>query len=69
MYETYRERVAFFVVYIKEAHPEDGWVVIHNREEKVAVADPTNDAERAAAAGACVVGAALRLPVLVDPAP
>ena len=66
MYEKYRDRVAFFVVYIKEAHPEAGWVVIHNRDEGVALTDATSDAERAAAASTCVVSAALQIPVLVD---
>jgi hypothetical protein len=66
MYEKHRDRVAFFVVYIKEAHPEDGWVVIHNRDEDVALMDPTTVAERVAAASVCVVRAALQIPVLVD---
>jgi hypothetical protein len=66
MYDKYRGRVAFFVVYMKEAHPEGGWFVIHNRDEDVVLTDPTTDFERAAAAGACVVRTTLQIPVLVD---
>src|SRR5262245_55431019 len=66
MYEQFRDRVAFFVVYIKEAHPEDGWVLTHNRQEDVAILDPTTEDERVNAAESCVVRTALRIPVLVD---
>ena len=66
MYAQYRDRVAFFVVYIKEAHPEDGWVVIHNRDDGVRVVDPTTDGERVAVADACVLHYELSMPLLVD---
>jgi hypothetical protein len=66
MHEQYRDRVAFFVVYIKEAHPEDGWVLTRNRQEDVAILDPTTEAERVDAAEACVVRTALRIPMLLD---
>ena len=65
-YERFRDRVAFFVVYIKEAHPEDGWVLTQNRQEDVAILDPTTEDERVNAAESCVVRTALRIPVLVD---
>ena len=66
LFDEYRDRVAFFIVYIKEAHPEDGWVVTHNREEGIAVSDPSSDQERADVADSCVVRSAIRIPVLVD---
>jgi hypothetical protein len=46
MYERWRDRVAFFVVYIKEAHPEDGWVLAANRREGIAARDPQSHEER-----------------------
>jgi hypothetical protein len=55
-------RVAFFIVYIKEAHPEDGWVLASNREEGIAVDDPSSPAERSA----CAVRIPTSLPVLID---
>ena len=66
MYERYRDRVAFCVVYIKEAHPEDGWVVTHNREAGIAVHDPTSVNERAEVAQTCAVRLQINIPVLLD---
>jgi hypothetical protein len=37
MWERYADRVAFVVVYIREAHPEEGWVVTPNRDEDIRV--------------------------------
>jgi len=66
LYERHRDEVAFFIVYIREAHPEDGWVLADNRREEIALVDPTSLAERAAAADACVVCLRTRIPVLLD---
>ncbi len=66
LWERHRDRVAFAVVYIREAHPEDGWVVTPNRAEDIRVHDPTNDAERAEVAAACAIRLEIRMPVLVD---
>jgi hypothetical protein len=62
----YGDRVAFFVVYIKEAHPEDGWVLECNRRAGVQVEDPTSGEERTSVAHACAVRMRLAMPVLVD---
>lgn len=67
LWERYRDRVAFAVVYIREAHPEDGWVVTPNRDEDIRVQDPTSNAERAEVAAACAIRLEIRMPVLVDP--
>jgi len=66
LYDRHRDQVAFFIVYIREAHPEDGWVLADNRREEIALADPTSLGERAAAADACVVRLRTRIPVLLD---
>ena len=66
LYDRHGDEVAFFIVYIREAHPEDGWVLADNRREEIAVADPTSLEERAAAADACVVRLQTRIPVLLD---
>jgi hypothetical protein len=66
LYDRHGAQVAFFVVYIREAHPEDGWVLEENREDGVALSDPTSLRERAAAAEACVVRLRTRIPVLLD---
>ncbi len=66
MADRYAGRVAFFVVYIKEAHPEDGWVLASNREQEIAVTDPASDEERAAVAETCAIRLEIRMPVLID---
>jgi hypothetical protein len=66
LYDLHGDEVAFFVVYIREAHPEDGWVLSVNREEQIELADPTTLEERAAAAEACVLRLRTRIPVLLD---
>jgi hypothetical protein len=66
LYDRFREQVAFFLVYIREAHPEDGWVLSANRDEHVALADPASAEERTAAGEACVTRFAIRIPTLVD---
>jgi hypothetical protein len=66
LYDRYGGEVAFFIVYIREAHPEDGWVLADNRREEIALGDPTSLAERADAAGACVLRLRTRIPVLLD---
>lgn len=64
--ERYAADVALFVVYIREAHPEDGWVLSDNREAGIALTDPTSLAEREAVAETCAVDLRLPWPVLVD---
>ena len=66
LHDRYGDRVAFFVVYIREAHPEDGWVLAENRAEGIAIADPASGEARAAAASACVATLRTRIPVLLD---
>ncbi len=66
LYDRYRDRVAFYVVYIKEAHPEDGWVLSVNRESGIAVPDPVSEIERDEVAATCVLRLKIRMPVLLD---
>ena len=66
LWEQHGDRVAFVVVYIREAHPEDGWVVTPNRDAGIAFNDPTSDEERHEAAASCALGLQIRMPVVVD---
>jgi hypothetical protein len=66
LHERHGEDVSFFIVYIREAHPEDGWVLEDNRDEGIALADPASLAERAAAAQACALRLRTRIPILLD---
>lgn len=66
LHNRFGEDVAFFIVYIKEAHPEDGWVLEENRDEGILLTDPTTTDERADAAAACAIGLQTTIPMLLD---
>ncbi len=67
IWKRYGDRVEFVVVYIREAHPEDGWVVKQNREQDIRFLDPKSDAERVEVAEACALRLEIRMPVVIDP--
>jgi Iodothyronine deiodinase len=58
--------VLFLVVYIREAHPEEGWILPENRRSGVAVHEPITDDERQAVASTCGFNLRLRMPMVVD---
>lgn len=66
IWETYRDGVGFAVVYVREAHPEDGWVITANREQDIAYMDPTIFEEREEIAEACAIRLKIRMPVVID---
>jgi hypothetical protein len=66
MHRTYGDRVSFFVVYIQEAHPSDGWQIPPNEQEGVVYEQPKTAAEREALAQACVLHLELSIPTLID---
>ena len=66
LHERHGEDVAFFIVYIREAHPEDGWVLADNRRDRIELVDPVSLDERAAAADACALRLETRIPILLD---
>jgi type I thyroxine 5'-deiodinase len=68
LYRDYRDRAAFFVVYIQEAHPIDAWQVSDNLKDDVLVASTTTKDERYNVAGLCVKNLGIELPALVDEA-
>jgi hypothetical protein len=62
----YRDRVHFLTVYIREAHPEEGWILPENRRSGLTVHEPTTETERRAVASTCAVNLRLRMPMVVD---
>jgi hypothetical protein len=62
----YSDSVHFLTVYIREAHPEDGWILPENRRSGLAVRDPTTDDERRTVAATCAVNLRLRMPMVID---
>jgi hypothetical protein len=63
LYASYKSKVHFHVVYIREAHPTDGWVVPDNRFK---ITDPKTLEERQKAARDFATELKLTLPILVD---
>lgn len=56
----------FYIVYIKEAHPTDGWQVGKNTQDGVEFKQPTSELERLDVAKTCVANLKLDLPCLLD---
>ena len=66
LHARYADRVDFLVVYIREAHPEEGWGITPNRDEGIRVQDPTTDQARHQVASECALRLQIELPVVVD---
>ncbi len=54
------------MVYITEAHPSDVWQMQSNIREKVVLASPKDEEERALVAGACVRKLGIQIPAVID---
>lgn len=66
LYAQYKDRVQFYIVYIREAHPDNGWQVPNNLIEKILYDEPQTDTERTEVASACQIALDLHMPMLVD---
>ncbi len=66
LYKRYRDRATFLMVYVREAHPTDGWQMESNDRVGVSIAQPTNYDERVSVAQTCNRTLGLGMPMLVD---
>lgn len=66
IYRNYREQFAFYVIYIKEIHPTDGWQVEANERESVLFQQHRSMAERIETGQACMLKTGCEIPALVD---
>jgi hypothetical protein len=66
VYRRYRDRVAFLAVYVREAHPTDGWRMPSNDRVGILVKQPAEDDERAHVAHQCCSSLAVTMPMVVD---
>ncbi len=66
IYNCYRDDVEFFVVYIQEAHPSDGWQTPIHEHEDVVFAQPETMEQRVEIAQACSLDLGLAMPTLLD---
>jgi len=61
LYAEYSDRVQFLVIYIREAHPTDGWYMGNHD-----IRDPQTIKERRALAGTCETRLKYGIPTIVD---
>ena len=66
LFDRHHDQVAFFMVYIKEAHPTDGWVMAKNKQLGIEIKDAATLEERAAAAQTACTTLKIKLPCLID---
>jgi thiol-disulfide isomerase/thioredoxin len=66
LYQRYKDRASFVMVYVREAHPTDGWRMESNDRVGVATAQPRTYDERAEVARSCGRLLGLGFPMLVD---
>ena len=62
----YGDRVAFLNVYVREAHPTEGWRMESNDRAGVVFDQPTTDAERNEVASQCCAALKMTIPLVVD---
>lgn len=66
MRRRYGDRVEFLAVYVREAHPTDGWRMPSNDRAGIAFAQPRERTERVEAAQKCCGSLEITAPLLVD---
>lgn len=66
LYKEYRNIAEIYIVYTREAHPEDGRQSRSNIRDKVIYNTPKSLADRAKIATDCIKGLKLSIPCLLD---
>ena len=66
IYQRFQDRVAFFVVYVQEAHPTDGWQTDSNIADGVLFRQHQSYAEREAVAQSCSLDLHIGLPIIIE---
>jgi hypothetical protein len=64
--ETHKSRATFLGVYVREAHPTDGWRMESNDRASIAYAQPKDQSARNAVANRCSITLKMPFPLLVD---
>jgi hypothetical protein len=66
LHARYGDRAEFLAVYVREAHPTDGWRMASNDRAGIALTQPKERDERAAAADQCCSTLEMSMPLLMD---
>jgi thiol-disulfide isomerase/thioredoxin len=66
LYRRYRDRATFVMVYVREAHPADGWTLESNNRLGISLPQPQTYDDRVKVAQMCKSRLSLDMPILVD---
>ncbi len=66
MNRRYKDRVQFLSVYVREAHPIEGWRSSSNDKAGVVVKQPRSKKERVDVAKLCCAALEMSMPLLID---
>lgn len=66
LYLRYKDRADFYLIYVREAHPSDGWNMEVNESRGINFAQPTSNTERHKVAQTCQKHLDISVPMLVD---
>jgi hypothetical protein len=64
--KRYGDRVEFLAIYVREAHPTDGWRMLSNDRVGISFKQPTEKGDRLEVAKKCCAALEITMPVLVD---
>jgi len=66
IHQRYKDRVAFLSIYVREAHPTNGWREPGNDKVGISILQPATKTERVAVAKQCCGTLEMTMPLLVD---
>ena len=64
-YEKFGAKMDFYCIYVREAHPSDGWEMFENIDTGISEKAPTNMEQRADVAKVCSLNVAMGFPMLL----
>jgi hypothetical protein len=66
LHQRYKDRVQFLAVYVREAHPTDGWRAPGNDKVGITIQQPRLLGQRTAVAKRCCSTLEITMPLVVD---
>jgi hypothetical protein len=66
LHKRYGDQVQFLAIYVREAHPTDGWRMPSNDRVGIAIAQPRTLTQRVEVAQTCCSALHMTMPLLVD---
>jgi alkylhydroperoxidase family enzyme len=66
LHKKYGDKVEFLAIYVREAHPVEGWKMASNERAGISIHQPLQLTERVAVASKCCSTLEISMPLLVD---